>query len=464
MTPRKDAVAPKKEPKEPKPPPKEPDPFEPKKPDPPKEPEKEPEKEPPGNARTIKLPAPVEANGGIAYGGAGRFVLLSMPTRKELAVFDATRGEVVKTLPTANAELVIAAGRNHFFVVNNEDGMLQRWSLTTFVREETVKLPAGGPFSYRVHRLELGRPSALVSEGGTVRADQAAVGRCGDAPRGAGFGKAGRCGAVFGTGVGRRANVHVGTEAAGRGAVVATVADGKVRWQKYPEVANPLLPDPSGRFFYASSGVYDNRFNRIRAATGALAPAAQGNLYLDVDTIGGPPSVKRVPVLNRASVFVEGQFEPFATIDNLSKPSVTGTRVLHLVPRHGVLVTLSTAADELVLHPFDLDAALARSGVGSSDRVVGRADSAGGGCAVRVRAGGEVEEGRGGVQARQRSGGDACGRRAVGVGRSGGVRRVGRCRCRSRCRFRGEGPADISADGCSRAEGAVAVVRLAALA
>ena len=372
MTPRKDAVVdpPKKgpQPDPPKLPPEGPPPKEPKPDPPPKEPEpvqvkkdppKEPEKEPQGNARTVKLPAPVEARTGIAYGGAGRFVCLNLPTLKQIAVFDAQQGRTVKNLPTDEANVVIAAGRHHLFVVNNEAGVLQRWNLTTLEKEDTVKLPPGGPFSYaHIGSNSVGplllcptpKPwepiKPLLVDAVTLREVPEAAKLAVAMPHSI---RASADGLTF----------SWGSEQAASGAVVATVADGKVRWQKYPEVANPLLPGPAGRFFYAATGVYDNRFNRIRAATGLLVPSAQGNLYLEVERT--PPGVKRLPEVKRASVFIEGQFEPLATIDHLSKPFPTTVRVLHLVPRYGLLVTLNVAADELVLHPFDLDAALAKS-------------------------------------------------------------------------------------------------------
>lgn len=85
----------------------------------------------------IELPAAVDH---ACLAGGGRFILLRIPTKKLLAVFDVVEGKVVKELPLAEDGAVVAGGRGHVFVANPKAKMLQRWSLTTFEKEATTPL------------------------------------------------------------------------------------------------------------------------------------------------------------------------------------------------------------------------------------------------------------------------------------------------------------------------------------
>ena len=143
------------------------------------------------------------------------------------------------------------------------------------------------------------------------------------------------------------------------------MTEGKAQWKAYPKAATPLTPGADGQSFYAYDGFYDSEVVRIYPApgepphTGAMVPAAQANLYLDVEPGPAIPNALLAP--QRANVFLVGQPKPLATIEGLLKPSEGSPRFLHLAPQYGVLVMLSATGNELLLHPFDLDAALLKT-------------------------------------------------------------------------------------------------------
>jgi hypothetical protein len=82
--------------------------------------------------------------GDLAVGGSGRYLILSLPTLRKLAIFDVNRPTGVKYLAIAEDDVKIAAGGDTLVVVLPGSGLLQRWNLTTFERELTVTLPVSG--------------------------------------------------------------------------------------------------------------------------------------------------------------------------------------------------------------------------------------------------------------------------------------------------------------------------------
>jgi hypothetical protein len=321
---------------------------------------KDPNKEVPGAGQLVKLPAQAVE---VASGGNGRFILLNLQAAKQVTVFDLKEGKVVKNLPV-EADAVIAAGRDHLFVVSSEAKTLERWSLATLEKESTDKLPPGGPFGYAVTgsnstgplllcpkagRFEPVKP--LLLDVGTLRVIPFAEPPEGAIPQSI---RVSSDGQAFTWATGRSA----------RGAVVATVVDGKAQWKAHPTVVNPLAPSADRRFFYAFDGAYDNQLRRVFPLpnqpkhTGAIVPAAQGNLFLDVEPSPAIPNGLFAP--ERVNVFFEGRTEPFTTIGGLNKP-MASPRFIHLAPRYGALVMLNVPGNALAIHPFDLDAALAKS-------------------------------------------------------------------------------------------------------
>jgi len=92
------------------------------------------------NTARIELPAAYDAVGRAA---GGRYLLLRVPARKELVVFDANAGEVIRTLPLGDARALVAGGAAKLFVYRPSTAEVERYDLTTWEKEATAKKPAG---------------------------------------------------------------------------------------------------------------------------------------------------------------------------------------------------------------------------------------------------------------------------------------------------------------------------------
>jgi hypothetical protein len=86
----------------------------------------------------VKLPAEADQ---VCVGGGGRFLIASLPTVQQLAVFDVCAAKVVKFLPMPSDKVLIAAGMDQLIVVDRDRHVIQRWNLRTFEKEATASLP-----------------------------------------------------------------------------------------------------------------------------------------------------------------------------------------------------------------------------------------------------------------------------------------------------------------------------------
>jgi Trypsin-like peptidase domain len=94
-----------------------------------------------GNPAVRKLPAPVAD---VAVGGAGRFLVLHLPSLHKLAVFDVNAADIVGYIPVKEDNAHFAAAREHVVVLLPGAGTMERWRLPTLEREEAVPLPIKG--------------------------------------------------------------------------------------------------------------------------------------------------------------------------------------------------------------------------------------------------------------------------------------------------------------------------------
>jgi S1-C subfamily serine protease len=73
--------------------------------------------------KEVKLPGAATA---VVVGGSGRFICLHLPNTRQVAVFDANEGKVVKYLPVGGNKVLMAAGAENLFVVLPDDNVIQR--------------------------------------------------------------------------------------------------------------------------------------------------------------------------------------------------------------------------------------------------------------------------------------------------------------------------------------------------
>src|SRR5262245_5620225 len=87
----------------------------------------------------VDLPAPVTD---VAVGGAGRFLVLRLAGRRQLALFDAAEARVVHTIPAAGDHVRFTASMDRLVVFTGT--ALERWNLLTRKKEASTPLAVGG--------------------------------------------------------------------------------------------------------------------------------------------------------------------------------------------------------------------------------------------------------------------------------------------------------------------------------
>src|SRR5262249_25260316 len=135
--------------------------------------------------------------------------------------------------------------------------------------------------------------------------------------------------------------------------------------------AGHVIPGPDGRLIYTARGMYTNEVKAV-GDTGApgsyCLPAHQGDFYLtlqprDPTTATGKGAVR---------VHLAGETRPLITLNDVILPrdinqwdreSFGTDRRVHFIPDAKLLVTIPDTKDKLVLHRFDLDAALDKAGI-----------------------------------------------------------------------------------------------------
>ena len=94
---------------------------------------------------TIDLPGRAES---VCVGGGGRYLLLTCPAERKLVVFDATEGEIAKTIPLADSNVHVAAGAERFVVILPGAKIIQRYKFLTWEREAVAPFETDGPLRH----------------------------------------------------------------------------------------------------------------------------------------------------------------------------------------------------------------------------------------------------------------------------------------------------------------------------
>ncbi|MEM6257131.1 MAG: serine protease [Planctomycetota bacterium] len=93
------------------------------------------------NEKTIRLPAEY---GSVYVGGAGRYMLFHVPSRKTIEIIDVLQGTTVHSMPNVSDDVMIAAGLKHFVLVLPGQNLMQKWSYEGFKREKVARIPTTG--------------------------------------------------------------------------------------------------------------------------------------------------------------------------------------------------------------------------------------------------------------------------------------------------------------------------------
>jgi hypothetical protein len=328
-----------------------------------------------GAERLVRtLPGPIED---VVVGGGGRYLILHVPTARQLAIFDVSAAEVVHTIRLSETFLKVAAGKDKLLVIQPNNNLIHRYDLTTRQREATAMLRVNGIVRAACMGSACDGPLVLFAShygttwpwGGelyfidTKKLKPIEMGWTDQKPQSLAETlqlRASADGTVVGLwstqGMGLTSLVRVGNA---------------IRTYQEQTTAGHVLPGPDGKILYTGMGLYTNDLKPLDASrrdprqAQRFFPADQGNYYLSLQQAGGR---------NTASVYLAGNSRPLVTVPNVGLPLGTERepfanqglpldKRVHLLPAAKLLITIPTPDNRLALQRLDLEEELEKSGI-----------------------------------------------------------------------------------------------------
>lgn len=306
-----------------------------------------------------KLP---EVFSDVVVGGGGRYLIFHMPKLKKLAVFDVNEARITKYIALAEDDITYAAGLDCVVVGLKKAGKLERWNLTTGELEKSAPPPfkedikmvllghgSNGPLVANGYFLDLAtfRQLPVVDSNGNERIWSPGDGRI---PSGDGT--------VFGAW-----NTHYSPDTA----TTFVYEGGTVK--RYDEGGlKHVIPGPDGKTVFTAKGIAGRTLKRADAddATyGYCLPAVRGDYFLALTSATGGKG-------GTFTVYLRGLKQAVAKLDKADhglsfdgwdRESFGPWKRAFFVPDAKVIAVLPSSNDQVVLHKFDADAALEKSGL-----------------------------------------------------------------------------------------------------
>jgi hypothetical protein len=349
----------------------------------------------------------------VQVGGGGKYLLLVMRGARQVAVFDVAEAKVVRTFPLPTDEVLVTAGADKALFIYPDQQMIERYSLTTGVKEKKAQLPVRGVIKAATMGSGSKGPLLIHAAAGgqshdaaafffidivkmkIIPIDPAAKGHNGSLFRDLVHVRASASGQVFG----------VWSSTSYRG-LETFVLDKTVRvFNASGGGGGHVVPSADGRAIYtAAGGAYSTdlkpiqRGMKLTTAPGApemmLLPSTNPSFFIGVRGIQatGPRSnaarmtIRRSPVRNgptnvtiqeppkRATtdpmleVYRRGGNEPIASVEGLDemvgeyreqsvKDDFTVDKRIHFHAESGTLVTVPPSNDCLIVRKIVLPAA-----------------------------------------------------------------------------------------------------------
>ncbi len=310
----------------------------------------------------LKLPGTVTD---ACVGGDGRYWCLLIGDEKQVAIFDVNEAKVTKFLPVAGGTVRIAAGMNKLVVAHPDAGTLTRYDLTTFAKEATVQSPvekfdtilmgsaSAGPLFVGQAPVDLRTFKAMEAPAGIVGRDNGMHYRI--SPDG-----------------------HVigswSTSFSPAGLNVNTYGDTPVRPVREHTSVGFVVPAADGTTVTAA-GVYDSTGKKLPGPDGHFLrlPAQEGRFYLTIPGGGGAQvNTGKGDIDKPTVVYATGEARALINLPDVTLPAgneawakgdfFSDKKVLFTTEGQ-LIAVLAPTGDKLILHKFDLEAALTKAGV-----------------------------------------------------------------------------------------------------
>ena len=367
----------------------------------------------------IKLPGTVDLT---CFGGGGRYVLMRIPSAKQVAVLDICEGKVTKYLPIPEDGALIAAGNEHLFVLAPTDNIIQRWNLETFEKERTAANPLEGKAVHLLIGHATDGPLFVVGPNKLLDANTF---------KEIALGEEANLRGLRGMWAGDRQYPNVNVSADGRvyawhnpgtsPSGLSTMVFGPTGMKTHYEhtTVGAILPGPDGTLFTAG-GLFTPELKPIGEKSRyqywfhAPIPAAHGKLYIaiapdDVTTLPGRRAAPKVSLrmvsVNKPLLDLTGLagFDvPASHNQTMAKGLQLQNRVF-LVPGAKAIAILHGTADKITIHKLDVEAVLDKAGV---DYLFVTSRSPAAVCGQAYRYQPEVKSRKGGVKVKLDAGPD----------------------------------------------------------
>ena len=323
----------------------------------------------------------------VAVGGAGRYLILRLPSAKKLAVFDVSAAQIVGHIPLAEEGAFFAAGLEDVVVVLPGAATIERWSLKTRERDVSATLPIQGVIKSITMGSASQGPLLIHWATGTQPLDRAVFTSINTEtmkvvvqeikmPPAAMLGghyrdlvhvRAAANGQVFG--------MWCSSHSPSGAALIAITNTGASSHYLHSDEGH-ILPSPDGKTVFTRYGkrppVVD--LNQALRTGTAMLPACSGNYYLELpqaNKVGHPaPGVFRpgqppqppADTTHSVEIHTTEQAKPIATLGDLQLPPLMGEqwmkhdftfdKRIHLIPEAKLVITIPAANDRLVLHRY----------------------------------------------------------------------------------------------------------------
>jgi hypothetical protein len=308
--------------------------------------------------RTVRpLPEPYAD---VVPGGGGRYLVFHLPRLRKLAVFDVSAARVTGYVPAPEDKVAFAAGLEYVVLGLPKAGVLERWSLATCEKQAA----AAPPFRDDIQTVVMGHGSngpvvvnGMFLDPATFRPLGITDGKGNDRPV---------PGRRFPSGDG-----SVFTSWNSRNSPVSTVAlvleGDEVKRYEGGELKH-VIPGPDGRAVFTAKGVVSRtlaRADKDDEGYGYCLPALRGDYFVGLTPATGGKG-------GTFTVYLRGLRLPIARLpaadhglnfDGWDREDEGPWKRVFFVPDAQVIAVLPPSNDRVVLHKFDADAALAKSGL-----------------------------------------------------------------------------------------------------
>jgi hypothetical protein len=310
------------------------------------------------------LPSALDA---LAVGGGGRYFILHLPKDRKLAIFDVNEAKFVHYITLAEDKVLFAAGMDKLFIYLSSGKVIQRWNLSTFERETVSPCPikeevikcmlmgsaSNGPLVLNNEFLDAktlklldinfpqNRPSFMdpsfvrISEDGTVIASWNAD----SSPQGI------------------RAFVIVGNEL-------------KTYYQH--DSVGHISPGFDGKVLFTGRGLFTSETKAVGGDNPKTPhyciPAHHPHYYMTIPQLDVRPGQNdKNPGL---AIYMLDAGRPFTVLPEIAlwdginawdREPIGNDQRIHFCPDAKVIITIPPTNDRLILHRFDVEAALAKS-------------------------------------------------------------------------------------------------------